>query len=379
MSLKKGLSYKEIMKSILVTTFTNAAVDVLLDKINKELTKIIINGIELKELKKSDVFYIGTIHSICYNELKKIKENIKIFSGEDEEMFTYLYPRYKHAFSINSRSYISLYNLEAFNKEFFNKKIKEYGGEKEYQDFKSIYEDFKTTKNIVDFTDMVIMFLKYCQPLENIKLAISDESNDLSPGLGDAFNHLTSNMKNGEIIILADANQNVLEFSGSNLSYIRDYKKKYPDTIIEYLNFSFRLNPNTISQVSYLKDRIPNRTEIDILPKKNNKRLSYKNIFVWNFNSIKDDILKTIEKNSEKENHIFFLCRNKKFFYLPKKNLMRLGLSFTIYNNNGVERYPDQLLLERKSLGLDERSYMRKINSQGQINDFDTIKNHDIY
>ena len=355
--LQNEIPPKEIFKSIIATSFTNSAADVIVEKINKKLKGLVYNGISLSEYQKKDFPFIGTIHSICVKELRNVNPELKIFDGDDLKEFIQLNPKYKSSFVEKDKSNISLYNLEAFNKDYFNKKIKELGTQKDYQIFKETYEDFKRSKNKVDFTDMVTMFLKYCQPLKGIKFAVSDESNDLSPGLGSAFDHLTSGMKDGTILILADANQNVLEFSGSNLDYVTNYTKRFPETKVIPLEVSYRLNPNTIDQVEYLKDRIPNRINSKIIPY-NNVRLPERKVFVQTFRSIKEELLEVINENQEKENQIFFLLRNKCFFHLPIMDLMKLGMAFTVYKKYGKEIYPLELG-NKKNLNIFERAYLR--------------------
>lgn len=296
---------------------------------------------ELKERINNNLVDIFTFHSFCYKYLKEynILKDKKIAFNLDKK------------FSKKNLLKISILKLKA--------KI----SKRKY--FKN-YNKFLSTNNLIDFDDLLILFLKNINLFNiNYKYILVDEFQDTNLIQYEIIKKITKNYT--KTIAVGDFDQSIYKFRGANNQiinkYINDYKAK---TYI--LNYNYRSSKEIVETSNELINKNIYRIEkkLKYTIKNNNTEIIYKNLN--NYNEIYQDIINNIKKLRTKNidiNKMAILSRNnKELIYL--KNYFNNSIYFydlkpkilTIHQSKGLEF--DYCFI----IGLEDGNLPSRINNQ---------------
>lgn len=260
-----------------------------------------------------------TIHAFCYliirNYLKKNNRSLRLLETDD------LYSKYDLIRNI----YYRLNNKKITNedlKEFFkdisymknamlNENYLKNSKVKECVKIYRAYENFKIKNFYIDFDDMQVIALKLIENDKNLLNSIRnkyryiqvDEGQDTSLIQFRIIEKIAS--PNNNLMIVADDDQSIYSFRASDVSYLLNFKKIYPESKTIILNENHRSGKNIVDISSrfidknnfrYKKDLYTNNTfDSDITIK------SFKNVY---------DQYKFIRKNITTDYKCAILFRN---------------------------------------------------------------------
>lgn len=251
--LKEGIK----PESICFCSYTKSAAEEIKDRASKKFN-----------LKKEEMVYFGTIHSLCYKRFALNKEVIK-----QNHISTFFKLKSLEYDEFESNDEILV--MESFGEQVGNKLINFYNllriteckniyDIKDVEELKLIYakskmpddyfttifsnvfnphkilmdyEEYKNKGNLIDFTDMLLMALK-SQWIVPTEILIVDEAQDLSPIQWALFDLWKQNKK--EIYIAGDDDQSIYAFNGADPK--RLIKEKETADKVEILSTTWRLS-----------------------------------------------------------------------------------------------------------------------------------------
>ena len=176
--------------------------------------------------KPDDFTLFRTIHSLCYRVCKGSGEvlqpkHARLF--EKSTGFT-LEPVKEEEIAFRSVDLFSAYNIIR-NNPALKEQTLEYLNVKQYEKFVKVYEDFKSKYNVMDFTDLLIRYVKNGDPLD-VSAAIIDEAQDLTPLQWQVVTKMFS--RANDLILAGDDDQAVFSWAGADveqfLSYTQDHE-----------------------------------------------------------------------------------------------------------------------------------------------------------
>ena len=252
--VNKGVS----LDSLFITTFTQKAANEIKNRIVKSSLSEQFHSDSDKIISSA---YIGTFHSLCARTLKQFpgdawlpydfniigEDEQKKFLNEighewdeDEGNFLELIAKWKDSL-INPE--LAMQNASQLGSKFFTKAAVAYRD----------YEEAKKSKSLVDFSDLII---------KTTELLRSD--NDASKWFHDRFSHfIVDEFQDvnksqieflkaalgdfGTIWAVADEDQSLYEWRGSNPSYCLNFSKIFKNSKIYQLKNNFRSPPLIIN------------------------------------------------------------------------------------------------------------------------------------
>lgn len=229
-------------------------------------TKVAVNEMKKRVMDRLDVPasqipYIRTIHSLCFELLLLKKENV-MGSAQRIKDFNEAYPEF--AISIDSKvtedtsSKNAKKNDELFyqSQVYRNKMIDKDSWEPDVYKFYTSWNEFMVENELIDFTGMLEQSLaKKLMP--DIKVLFIDESQDLT-GLQFELMKLWGAQCN-TIIYVGDSDQCIFRFGAAQPESFIDLKA---DKTI-HLNQSFRLSPAVKAKAMHIIDMAHNHETIE--------------------------------------------------------------------------------------------------------------------
>ena len=260
-----------------------------------------------------------TIHAFCYliirNYLKKNNRSLRLLETDD------LYSKYDLIRNI----YFRLNNKKITNedlKEFFkdisymknamlNENYLKNSKVKECVKIYRAYENFKIENFYIDFDDMQVIALKLIENDKNLLNSIRnkyryiqvDEGQDTSLIQFRIIEKIAS--PNNNLMIVADDDQSIYSFRASDISYLLNFKKIYPESKTIILNENHRSGKNIVDISSRFIDKNNFRYKKDLYT--NNTFNS--NITIKSFKNVYDQY-KFIRKNVTTDDKCAILFRN---------------------------------------------------------------------
>ena len=172
------------------------------------------------------------------------------------------------------------------------------------------FKRFKTQMNLVNFTDMIELYINKNKPLP-VKVAIIDEAQDLTSLQWKMI--LVAFRNCDEIYIAGDDDQAIYEWSGADVNYFLNLKGK-----LKILNKSYRL-PNKILKFSQkIAHTIEQRVDKNIFGKNEHGAVYY-------LQTLKD---LSIKKNYFEDETWLFLTRNNYYIKEIESFLTMKGLPY---------------------------------------------------
>lgn len=177
------------------------------------------------------------------------------------------------------------------------------------------YREMKKHFNIVDFTDLIIRYVKEGEPLP-VKVAIIDEAQDLTSLQWEMIKLAFSKCE--RIYIAGDDDQAIYEWSGADVNYFINIGGE-----IKILEKSYRLPERIMEQAKSISKKISNRINKDF-------ESTGREGSVIALNEIDE-----LEINQDET--YLFLSRNNMFLPKFQEHLMRKAVPFTYRNKPFIE------------------------------------------
>ena len=243
-------------ENIMAVTFTNKAAQEMLNRLhNNELLGETV-GMEV---------WIHTFHSACARILRQYGEKIglnprfAIIDQEDQEILISQFLRDLNSpISQNQiwlvRDFISSAKIKLYNpteiKE--SERLKRFNENKSDDDIHidigdildvvKRYQEFLENHDILDFDDLVSTTVKLLKTSEDVKLELQkkfqfimiDEYQDINLSQFELVTHLCNPENN--IMVVADDDQSIYSWRGSDLTFIDKFKEKYKPKIIQLVD-----------------------------------------------------------------------------------------------------------------------------------------------
>lgn len=208
--------------------------------------------------------YVGTIHGYCYYLLQNYSDDYKNYELLEEVQTRLFMKRFRESIGIydvqyhrqNGAPYSLVYQNMRNNKlqeaisayKVFLDIAREYGVEKLDANLQSHIEKYEQTldaKSKFDYTSIIVKTLTLLESgyfdeyiMSTVKYLIVDEYQDVN----DAQERIISYFYNKNVLIcvVGDDDQTIYHWRGSNLSYIKDFQKRYDNVSRVDLDINFR-------------------------------------------------------------------------------------------------------------------------------------------
>ncbi|MHA1369701.1 MAG: ATP-dependent DNA helicase [Promethearchaeota archaeon] len=240
-------AHEEILpKNIVAFTFTVKAAEEMEVRIKKYLTK---------EINISEMF-IGTIHSFCYELLKKADEEFEdTYQILDEnQQYLVLFKNYEALnladLKISKSKSITIErvikNINVIKDEMIPDSDLEAKNQKIYQIYKK-YNAILEENNYLDFGDLISKSVELLQTDKNFLEAVQnqylflfvDEYQDINNTQDKLIKLLNAH---NNLCVVGDDDQCIYQFRGSNLKYILEFQQSYEGVSQYPLYRNFRSN-----------------------------------------------------------------------------------------------------------------------------------------
>ncbi len=237
--------------NILAITFTNKAAEEMRERVNKEIGEP--HGSDIK---------VSTFHAFCVKVLRKhaqqigLSENFAIF---DQEIQDEILEEVVRNLNLNSRIYPSwrLRNIISEGKQLIQGKLKNVSddlhidpdtiaeiddpdAEENIKRAISAYQDKLTEYNGLDFDDLLLKTVELFREAseiqtdyhKNISYILVDEYHDVN-SVQYALLKLITAPPNNNLMVVADADQSIYSWRGSNPQYIEHFIDDFSPEIVE--------------------------------------------------------------------------------------------------------------------------------------------------
>lgn len=211
----------------------------------------------------SDIPYISTIHSLCYNLLRDnidlLGREVKLLpSGERSEIIKNLldvYPPLKGIATIHvegktgaiktvERKLDKLFGKYLGDSKSFLKEESSLG--EDFIDFSKAYADIIAKNGYISFTEQITLCTQMLKEHPDVlrmyqdifKYIMVDEFQDIDKGQAEFIYLLASRYKN--IMIVGDDDQNIYSFRGGSNKYMLSFEKAFPASKTVVLSENFR-------------------------------------------------------------------------------------------------------------------------------------------
>lgn len=235
--------------------------------------------------------YFRTLHSIAFRsaELNKkdvmTSKNYKEFSASVGMTFT---GYYTEELSNDDDKFLAYYFLQKNNPKMAEKKGLD-GNPQMYEYIKNSYNNYKATRGLVDYTDMLEYFIEADQALP-VRIAIIDECQDLT---SLQFKLCEVAFRDcSDIWFAGDDDQAVFNFQGADLDYFLALKG---ERVI--LNKSYRMPSNVLKFAQQISSRISNRVDKQFAPRAQGGLVTILNT-LDNFDFKKDETYYLLARNN---------------------------------------------------------------------------------
>ena len=371
--------------NILCTTFTNNAAKEMKQRIDKMV-------------KHKDVGYICTFHRLSAKALREdihcvdIVPNFTIMDTEDQNSIfkkiykklgitnrEYHYETMKENITMIKSMQESITNndktinyieclAENSNKKPFNEPFLE----KEQQFFNEYIEEQRKT-SMLDFNDLINIFLyilvnykdKRVKWQHRFQYIMCDEFNDIDYKQYQMLKILSQYHKN--LMIVGDPDQTIYSWRGSNVNYIINFDKDFPNVKDIVVSTNYRSVPSVLNVANSLIKHNQNRLDKDLKPFRTGEEKVVYNVLRNQYEEAKWIVeqIKRLKDNGENLSDIAVLYRNNNLSRNIEEQLISNNIKYCVYS--GIDFY------SRKEI-KDILSYLRFILYENDI-DFERIIN----
>jgi len=256
-------------ENIVAFTFTEKAAEVMKHKINQYVSELSSPPGDIGAM------YVGTIHSYCFELLKKYNPQYQGYDVLDDNKRVIFLKRYFWKLGLNNRELIhrTWYTADYSWSTIYNalKQIDIVREEKipinkvknmEFKHLFIVYEKLLKEKRLLDFSSMMS---KTVEMLENdfntlnevrkeIGYLICDEYQDINP-LQERLIELISMKQN--VCVVGDDDQSIYQWRGTKVKNILTFSKRYSKVKSISLVKNFRSSPGVIHHGNHLISKFP--------------------------------------------------------------------------------------------------------------------------
>lgn len=305
------------------------------------------DGILLSSLKEKLEHYGVQFTPLPFEDvLKKFHEEYVI------DNFTKLIEIFMNHFKSNNLT------TDELNKRIQKKQKREKSFISIFDKFLRVYEQHKSTKNCIDFHDMILQANKSLKEKEfspRYKYIIVDEFQDISIARNLLVTLTRAFIPNSIVTVVGDDWQAINQFAGSDLGIIKDFSHHYGDTETIKLDKTFRFDNNVGKIATHFI--MKNEDQIEKIIDSHSK-VNKPTIFLYWYDEKDKDYLDNLishicDKHQTKERTLMILGRNKyafpntieqtikKFetqFFKSKENRTKKGIrKMTAHKSKGLE------------------------------------------
>lgn len=251
--------------------------------------------IDMKErfLKTAEIYgqnteaHFHTIHAFSYKILREYlrKNNLNFTLIEGNHQFN-RYKLIQRIYFEKYRQYISQEEIDHFNTHYSLMKNKMIPLEDYLRDttvphkFKDLYESYEHIKEnhfLIDFEDMLYKTYEVLEKDKSILRRIKnqypfiqvDEAQDTSLLQVKIINKISAPENN--LFIVADDDQSIYRFRGADPSYLLNFKNRYPEGKIYFIEENFRSTPTIIETANTIIQKNKGRYQKNIFTSKKDK------------------------------------------------------------------------------------------------------------
>lgn len=262
--------------------------------------------------------YFRTLHSIAFRELQLKTSNI--IDKADYKEFSHIMGMkfigyYTEDLKHNDDSYLFFDQLYRNNKAMANYMLHFLDSQK-LQLVRNNYKRFKKHNNILDFTDIVELFILKEIKLP-VKVAIIDEAQDLTSLQWRMIFTAFRGCK--ELYLAGDDDQAIFEWSGADVNFFLNIKH-HDCTILDH---SYRLPSNILNFSKQISKRIKKRVQKEFTGRKEEGTIKY-------INRLED-----LQIDNQKS--WMFLSRNNYYLTEIKNYFQNKGMIYNYKNNMSVK------------------------------------------
>ncbi len=284
----------------------------------------------------------STIHKFSYKIVKKYYKhrNIHFTLIEGKNAYNKL-NILKNAYKTINNSIISNEDLETLINDisFTNNVMLKDSYPNNIKNFKKIYDLYKLEKKhnkFIDFDDMLLICLRVLEKNEALldfysnkfKFIQVDEAQDTSILQHKIIKLLSK--KHNNIFMVADDDQSIYGFRGASPEYLLNFKEKYKNATVYYLNKNYRSSYEIIDACNNFINNNKNRYQKEII----NIGEKESNINITEFSNLtnRNEYIINMLKTENKSNAILY--RNN-ISAIPIANLLeKANLEFNIKGKN---------------------------------------------
>lgn len=274
----------------------------------------VARALEQFKLTKEDCPFFRTIHSLCFRELSLCRGDV--FAAKHYQKFSAqtgmrFYGRTDEDVLKTDDKYLFIIQLAQNNPAMFKRVVQE-ANPATLQYVARAYNEYKRNEQVIDFTDMLAIYLKKGSPLP-VRVAFIDEAQDLTPLQWQVADKMFSLCE--KVVYAGDDDQSIFEWAGADTG---EFLRRGAQ--VKTLTQSYRI-PEAVHQTAMrVISRVHSRAEKDYAPAKHKGSVAF---FV--------DIADVLPRNRRQDTLV--LARNKIHLQQIARKLKERGELF-LYKGN---------------------------------------------
>lgn len=208
------------------------------------------------------------------------------------------------------------------------------------------YEEIKRRHSVADFNDLITLTIELLKTNQNVRnyyadkfqCILVDEFQDVNPAQVELLKLLYSDKTH--LFCVGDDWQSIYGFRGSDVNYIIDFEKHFPDSKTVKLKYNFRSTENIVKVgeqiINYNKNKIDK--EVLALKKSEQKVILYKSNTDLDIIGFIQQQLSNHFENGIKPSEVLILGRRRDHYNTIQSALRINGVRFeTIHGSKGLE------------------------------------------
>ena len=313
------------LSDICAFTFTNKAAREMLSRIKSKL------GEDIN-------CHIQTFHSYCWSYLRLeefypllgfTKRPMIMFEDQKEETINHILKKYEEDYS-------DIPFIKAISKIKNGSNIDDIS-EEDLVIVNTVYEEYQEklkTSNMVDFDDMIILFIELCKISETFKELVQtkyllvDECQDTNHTQYELIKLMSEDY--GNVFMVGDESQLIYSFRNSSIEILRDFQRNADAVYV--LNQNYRCNKAILNAANSLIDYNPDRVKLELFSDIETKYpIVFHQYGTQNDEAfeVANEIKNLIDKKLVEPNDIAVLYRNNNQAYALEHELNKLNIHYT--------------------------------------------------
>jgi len=253
-------------ENFIAFTFTEKAAEEMKFRVRKHLQELRPENPEIGDM------YVGTIHSFCFELLKKFIPEYRGYDVLDENKRIIFLSNYSnfHRIHLNHLGERRYRNIEVFCRSVDVVREEMINPEDLSDEFRECYENYLELleeQKFLDFSGMMFEVVRLLEEdsefakrvREQYKYLIVDEYQDINP-LQEKLIQLIVGEK-GNLCVVGDDDQCIYQWRGSNVDNILTFKKRYKNVKSVSISTNFRSSEAIVESARRLIEKNPSRLD----------------------------------------------------------------------------------------------------------------------